>query len=464
MRIGLLLLLTITLLARESMYSQLIKYDHPVTEEKPIVLVMRSYNNIKYYEKNLQSALNQNYANYRVIYIEDRSPDGTYDAVKGYLQRHDTKGLVTLIQNSQRLGAMANLFFASHMCRNDEIIVVLDGDDWFPHENVLKKVNQMYANPDVWMTYGQYLNVTPHGNKRGHCRLFFPRCRNVRGHPFVTSHLRTFYAGLFKRIRLQDLLYQGRFLHVCEDNAGSFPTLEMAHGHVYFNPQILYIHNSRNPLNDFRRYKNTQPGITRYLRRLAKYAPLKQHPASEEPIGSVDLIVRPSGEEQLRCFIEHLQDRSTGLEHIYILSGKSQRFASVKDQYPEIHWVTSSDVHKAVERSNAKYVCVSKDTLRFQTNCSFDEYAQLLTKTQAFAMHIGLDQAFKEEVQGIYITDQVSGWVYGENKTFWSTQPSDKMTIYRKEGLVAMKNSLGLKKNLMIGLYPNQPILRAEHL
>ena len=40
-------------------------------EEKPMVVVIPSYNNIKWYKKNLDSVLNQKYQNFRVILIDD---------------------------------------------------------------------------------------------------------------------------------------------------------------------------------------------------------------------------------------------------------------------------------------------------------------------------------------------------------------------------------------------------------
>lgn len=466
MKLGLLLLLTFAIFANESVYSRLIRYNYPVKEDKPIVLLIRSYNNIKYYEKNLQSALNQNYSNYRAIYIEDRSPDGTYDAVKKYLAEHDKQGIVTLIQNKKRLGAMANAYFGAHMCKNDEIIVILDGDDWFPNDKVLKKINHMYANPDVWFTYGQYLNITPFKSKRGHCRLFYSKCTNVRNHPFITSHLRTFYAGLFKRIRLQDLLYQGRYLHVCEDNAGSFPMLEMARGHIYFNPEILYVHNCLNPLNDFRRYKKFQPQITKYLRNLQKYTPLACHPKTEELVGEIDFIIQPTCLKQLLLIIGNIKTRCSGFRHIYIQTTQQDKYQSIRKYHPEVRWINSNDTAAAITRSDAKYLCLTDDTHIFQGSYAFDQCARLLTMTQAFAMHLGLGQASRETIQSLYINDEVSAWVYGDNKAFWETQPAASMTVYSKKMLKNLLESREVpghfKKNLMIGLYPNDPAIVAK--
>ncbi len=45
-------------------------------DPKQFTIVIPSYNNIEYYERNLESILNQDYADYRVYYIDDASTDG----------------------------------------------------------------------------------------------------------------------------------------------------------------------------------------------------------------------------------------------------------------------------------------------------------------------------------------------------------------------------------------------------
>ena len=463
MRFSLLLLLSMSLFARESAFSRRIKYDHPVQENKPIVVLIRSYNNIKFYEKNLQSVLNQDYSNYRIIYIEDVSPDGTYEAVKEYLAEHDKKGLVTLVQNKKRLGAMANAYFGAHMCKNDDIIVILDGDDWLPHEKVLSKVNHMYANPNVWFTYGQYLNVMGKTAKRGHCRLFFHNCYTVRGHPFVTSHLRTYYAGLYKRIRLQDLLHHGQYLHVCEDNAGAFPMLEMAHDHIYFNPEILYVHNLGNPLNDFRRYKNSSGKILKSIRRLSRYSPLSCHPATEEPIGEIDIIIQPSNPEQLNQFLQDLKAHGQEINGIYIRTSQGEKYHSVKKRYPDVHWINSDDLCEAIAKSNATYICLSTDMVRLTKTCPFKRCAELMARTQALTVHLDRRQGVPQNCKNIYIDDEVSGWVYGNDETFWKAQPSQSMVVFCKTGLKHLlhpdKAPNSFRKELKLGLFFNEPIV-----
>jgi len=107
--------------------------------------------------------MNQSYDNFRVIFTDDHSSDDTFTKVSNAVNSSGKAGKVTLIRNPHRMGALANLYNMIHSCADDEIILTLDGDDWFPHERVLSRLNEVYSSPeDVWMTYGQYQNHPDH--------------------------------------------------------------------------------------------------------------------------------------------------------------------------------------------------------------------------------------------------------------------------------------------------------------
>jgi len=72
-----------------------------------------------------------------------------------------------------------------------------------------------------------------------------------RDYPFVSSHLRTFYAGLYQRIRPVDLQDSaGRFFTTAGDCAQMWALHEMAGPHGRFVDEVLYHYNRANPLND----------------------------------------------------------------------------------------------------------------------------------------------------------------------------------------------------------------------
>ena len=224
-----------------------------VKEEKPFVIIIPSFNNSAYCERNLFSVLTQKYNNYRVIYIDDHSQDDTYDIIAAMLKANPEGHRVQLIRNEKNKGALDNLYHAIHSCKDNEIIVTVDGDDFLAHEFVLTKLNKIYANQKVWMTYGNYLDYPSFVQKPLICEKIPKKIvqnRSYRKHKWMATHLRTFYAALFKKIKLNDLLYEGHFLPMAWDLAFMIPMLEMSGTHAVFVRDVLYLYNRKNPISD----------------------------------------------------------------------------------------------------------------------------------------------------------------------------------------------------------------------
>ncbi len=249
-----------------------------VTEQKPFVIITPSFNNSKWCEKNLTSVFEQNYGNYRLIYIDDCSTDGTADKVEEIVAKSGKQKQVQLIRNKINKGAMENFYHAIHSCSDKEIVVCLDGDDWLAHDKVLERLNEAYANPDVWLAYGGYMEYPTY--KKGVYSKQLPS-KVIKNNEFrdykiwSTSHIRTFYAALFKKVKTQDFFMNGAFVKASCDVAMMIPMLEMAGEKIsYLKKDILYIYNHANPLNDDVLRWNLQQGTEKYIRSLAKYHPL----------------------------------------------------------------------------------------------------------------------------------------------------------------------------------------------
>ncbi len=253
-----------------------LKLDAPIINgEKYIIVVIPSYNNSRWYKMNLSSLFAQQYQNYFVVYIDDHSEDNTYEFVQSYVKECGQTRRVLLVRNEQRKGALYNLYHAIHSCPDRAIIVTLDGDDWLRGDTALQIINTTYNDPNVWLTYGQFEEFP-----RGSLGICHPmpdhvvQSKSYREQPWFTSHLRTFYAGLFKKVKQEDLIFDGKFFSVAWDQAFLFPMLEMANGHIKFIDQILYIYNQANPLNDFKQQLRYQLYCARIIRSKSKYQPL----------------------------------------------------------------------------------------------------------------------------------------------------------------------------------------------
>ncbi len=246
------------------------------TKEKRIVVVTASYNNKKWYKRHLNSIFDQKYDNWHLIYTDDCSPDGTGNLVEEHIAARGFQDKVTLIKNKERKGSpLANQYPAIMSCKDDDIIAILDGDDFFADDGVLAYLNEVYADGTVWITYGQFREYP--SNSLGFCRPY-PRHitqRNAyREYQHTPSHLRSYYAGLFKKIRLEDLFYEGEFFKACCDMSTMLPMIEMAGSHHKFISRVMVTYNGANDLNIHKGRKGFQRKMDLIVRKRARYNPL----------------------------------------------------------------------------------------------------------------------------------------------------------------------------------------------
>lgn len=241
-------------------------------EEKPIVVLTASYNNQKWVEHNLRSIFKQDYSNYRVIYIDDASQDKTADIVERWLKEQSKQIRFDLIRNKERVGVLSNIYKAVHtLCKEEEIVVILDGDDWFYGTVALKRINHAYSTQEVWLTHGTFKEFP---SKTGIWSRPIP-ADIVASNTFRTflcpTHLKTFYAWLFKKIRLEDLQYEGKFFVMTGDQAIMFPMIEMAGERHAFIKKPIYVYNTSNPINDSKVNRQLQRDLETLIRSKPPY-------------------------------------------------------------------------------------------------------------------------------------------------------------------------------------------------
>lgn len=244
--------------------------------QKPIIIITASYNNAAWVEPYLYSIAQQQYQNWTAIYVDDHSTDETVVALQALLEKQQLTDKFLIVQNDQRKGHLYNQYHAIHACDPNAIIIILDGDDWLAHEHVFELINDIYQNENIWLTYGQFWYLKK--NKKGFCRPIPPEIiqnNGIREISWRTSHLRTFYAGLFQAIQYEDLLYNGDFFPKCADVVTMFAMIEMAGFHIRFIPDILYIYNDDNPLS-FHHDPTFQREIESYIRKMPRYMPLRE--------------------------------------------------------------------------------------------------------------------------------------------------------------------------------------------
>lgn len=197
-------------------------------------IIIPSYNNEQWVEANIASILNQTYQNYDVLYINDASTDNTLQLVKDIVSELPNWTIVTNLSNKRRGYNISpyNEHIVNFVDSDDNVIVFVDGDDWLYDDNVLDNLTKYYNSNDVWMTYGKMV-CYPNGEIGNPQNTYYSNntiSQNLfRRDLWRASHLRTFKWGLYKKIRIESMVYSktNDYYFHAEDLATSFPCLEM---------------------------------------------------------------------------------------------------------------------------------------------------------------------------------------------------------------------------------------------
>ncbi len=416
---------------------------YPVTEQKAFVIVIPSYNNAKYIEKNLQSVFSQEYDNYRVIYINDHSRDETLPKAKQLLAQFDKDHRTTLFHNSTNLGALANKYHAAHLCRNHEILVFLDGDDYFAHENVLTTLNEAYANPNVWLTYGNSLD--------------YP---SFHSSPKEKPHLCTCYAALFKEIKIEDLFYRGHFYLMGSHHAILRPLLEMTPAHSTYIEEILYLKNRKNPLSNEKINSTFQQECIDHIHSRHPYSPLSALPQRLPPSQSADLLIFSEDNPlQLLALLESIEEHVMGLNKTTILyKTSSPEFESgyleLKLDFPKLHFIAYAKDFKSLctkiilEKTlpNIPYILFAHDTVVIKEPIDLSDSIALLEKTHAYGFYFSHHEELSYCSQldryqplppyaPIAINSDALAWQFSAGMDDWNSPNNLNFTLYKKDNL-----------------------------
>lgn len=194
-------------------------------------IIIASYNNEAWVEYNLASILNQTYENYEVIYVDDKSEDGTIQKVKEIVGGNKK---FTIIENKTNLGGTYNHIRFFDSIEDNEILVLVDGDDWLFDDSVLDNLNNFYNEKDAWMTYGKfYAWDGEYATEANPQNTPFPEFvhdnKLYRLDTWRSSHLRTYKGFLVKAIDKQDFISKidNKLFNHAADLALAFPCLEM---------------------------------------------------------------------------------------------------------------------------------------------------------------------------------------------------------------------------------------------
>ncbi len=229
-----------------------------------------SYKCSEWVDKNINSVLEQTYQNFDIVYVDDFSPDDTYERAVKY-----SNDRVKVHKNRFNKGKMCNMYEHITTMNEDTIVVILDGDDWLYDNSVLQTLNETYTD-DVWMTNGSYV-ISP-SSQVVRPRLYPEYWNgNIRQKSWEFSHLGTFRKKLFSKIKRKHMMTRlGSFWHTTSDQAIMWPMAEMSgpEHHRVIN-DTLYVYNRQNPLSDDRVNRRDQLNTESMIRSFKPYERLQ---------------------------------------------------------------------------------------------------------------------------------------------------------------------------------------------
>jgi len=215
------------------------------------VILIGSFNNEQWVAPNLDSILCQTHKNFRVVYYNAASTDNTFKLVEEYAFK-DPRISLHSTQERHRKTWFFEKVTEWEEIRDNDIVCILDGDDFLANEEVLNYLNEVYNKTNCWMTYGGMI-VWNGGDSTQEA---FPQNSEApsevklnklyRQDLWRYSHMRTCRGFLWKKLNKTDLksVHDGEYMTL-DDLSTVYAFLEMCPSNKIFRvPETIYIWNN----------------------------------------------------------------------------------------------------------------------------------------------------------------------------------------------------------------------------
>ena len=155
--------------------------------------------------------------------------------------------------NSERRYSMSNLVQAIERtgAGPEDLIVILDGDDWFATAHALERIVAEYERSECWMTYGSWAtnDFSRVGLSAGRWPAYPAGTTRFRETAWLGTAVRSWKKWLWDMVDDRDFRDEdGNYILVAEDQATMLPMLEMSGtDRARHIPEVLMIYNRITP-------------------------------------------------------------------------------------------------------------------------------------------------------------------------------------------------------------------------
>lgn len=229
--------------------------------QRRIVIISPFWNAEHYVSKNILSVACQDYNNYIHILIDDASTDKSHlEVAKTINLLSSNKHNFRVHNNLENRGAIYNQLMAvREYVQDDDIVILLDGDDWLVNNNTLFHYYNDLYDQGYEFTYGSMWSVVdniplisqeyPEHVKKN---------KSYREHLFnwriPYTHLRTVLGKHIKNLdesKFKD--ENNNWMRSGHDNPLFYELIERVDpSKIYCNREIVCNYNDANPLNDYK--------------------------------------------------------------------------------------------------------------------------------------------------------------------------------------------------------------------
>lgn len=437
---------------------------HKISQEgqkdKSFVLVIPSYNCSDVCERALQSIFSQDYPHFEVIYLDNGSTDFTYEVALEFKEQIHQDNRLKVIRHESRKGAVERLYEQVHRQADDKIIIYMKGNAWLKNNKVLSELNDLYKKHDIWLTYSGADNIR--NKKKQVCRtlltrgFFSPLLRHqITGKP----RFKTFYASLFKAVKMEDFFFRGEFVDDRHDAAYFYPLLEMAGSHAIGMQSSFceFIH--KDDVDTARPSRKASLTCERRIRQAKSYDPLEALPTPLSPEKADLLIFSYNRPMQLWALLESIDKYMKGLESIYVLyRSSSEPFAKAYDEvkaaFPSVQFIQQSEkpfqdfqpttLDILFNKTKSDYILFAVDDMIMKDSVNIPDCLKILEETKAYFFSLRLGKHieycymgdFPEEVpHHLNLLGNFMAWQIDAAQGDWMSAESVDMNIFRKSDL-----------------------------
>jgi glycosyltransferase involved in cell wall biosynthesis len=187
-----------------------------------IYVFSASYNSNVFAKACIESVANQTLKVKKHYYIDDGSTDNTRDELQAYL--NNLPPHLTIRLNDERNYKLKNLYEFVQGLASDDIVCVLDGDDWLASPDVIAKVRDVYSDPRVDYVYTNW--KYSHDESLGISEYIPDANWDPYSGKWITSALSTFRVRAFKSVPVENFFrWDEKWFTMACDQAYVLPIL-----------------------------------------------------------------------------------------------------------------------------------------------------------------------------------------------------------------------------------------------